>query len=103
MLRSVKLTIHRYQEFLQITSSLLPLVGSKVPRSSISADHIHLAFVVYDWLINLDEEIRCFANVPKGRKLNAAVLLYGLSRYPPMLQVIFVFRTIYHMGDVVGV
>ena len=65
-------------------------------------DCIHLAFVVYDWLINLDEEIRCFWNIRKGRRLNAAVLLYGLSRYPPMLQAILVLQATYSTADVVG-
>lgn len=47
---------------------------------------MYLALVVYDWLINLDEEIRCFWDFRKGRcKLNIGVLLYGLSRYPPII------------------
>ncbi|PIL23403.1 hypothetical protein GSI_14714 [Ganoderma sinense ZZ0214-1] len=40
-----------------------------------------LAFVVYDWLINLDEEIRYFWTFRKGGIPLVAALLYVLSRY----------------------
>ena len=33
---------------------------------------------MYDWFINLDEEIHSFWS---HRKLNAAAILYGLTRY----------------------
>ncbi|KAM5533764.1 hypothetical protein V8D89_012539 [Ganoderma adspersum] len=57
------------------------------------------ALVVYDWLINLDEEIRCFWTFRKGGRLNAAVILYGLSRYPIMLLAILLLQTVYPMSD----
>lgn len=57
------------------------------------------AFVTYDWLINFDEEIRCFWDFSKGRRLNAAALIYGLSRYPPMILIILQLRTVFPMSD----
>ncbi|KAM5545109.1 hypothetical protein V8D89_001220 [Ganoderma adspersum] len=61
------------------------------------------AFVTYDWLINLDEEIRCFWDFSKGRRLTAAALLYGLSRYPPIVLTILQLQTIFPMSDKVPI
>ncbi|PIL32845.1 hypothetical protein GSI_04962 [Ganoderma sinense ZZ0214-1] len=57
------------------------------------------AFVTYDWLINLDEEIRCFWDFSKGCRFTAAAVLYGLSRYPPIILIILQLRTIFPMSD----
>ena len=42
---------------------------------------MYLAFVIYDWLINLEEEIHIIWHIPGPCRLNAAVLLYGLHQY----------------------
>lgn len=63
---------------------------------------MHPALVVFDWLINLDEEIRWLWNFRKGGKFNAAALLYGLSRYPTILLAILDLQTIFPMSNTVG-
>ncbi|KAM5533405.1 hypothetical protein V8D89_012955 [Ganoderma adspersum] len=57
------------------------------------------AFVLYDWLINLDKEIQYFWDYRKGRKLTAAALLYGLSRYPAIFGEIFQLQTAFPLSD----
>ena len=61
------------------------------------------AFVVYDWLINLDEEIRCFWDFRKGGKKTIATLLYGLSRYSVIAIHALELRTVFPMSDVVRI
>lgn len=63
------------------------------------------AFTVYDWLINLDQEITSswFWDFRKGRRLTAASLLYGLSRYPPMILQFLGMLSAFPMSDMVGV
>ncbi|PIL23423.1 hypothetical protein GSI_14734 [Ganoderma sinense ZZ0214-1] len=58
-----------------------------------------LTFMVYDWLITLDEEICWFWDFRKGRRLTAATLLYGLSRYPPMVLELFTVLTVLPMSE----
>lgn len=64
---------------------------------------IRLAYVIYDWVISLDEEIAAFWAFPKNRKLTAATLLYALSRYPPIIEVILIWRTVFPMSDIVRI
>ncbi|KAM5536091.1 hypothetical protein V8D89_010190 [Ganoderma adspersum] len=56
-------------------------------------------FVTYDWLINLDEEFHWSQDIHKSRKLNAAVLLYALNRYPTIIKAVLQLRTISSMSD----
>ncbi|PIL23493.1 hypothetical protein GSI_14804 [Ganoderma sinense ZZ0214-1] len=57
------------------------------------------ALVSYDWLINLDKEIQYFWDYRKGRKLTAAALLYGLSRYPAIIGEVLQLQTAFPMSD----
>lgn len=61
----------------------------------------HLALVSYDWLINLDREIRYFWDYREGRKPTAASLLYGLSRYPTVIGQILQLPTAFPLSDMV--
>lgn len=63
--------------------------------------HIRLAFVTYDWLINIDEELHWYHDIHQGRKLNAAVLLYVLNRYPMIIKLVLQLRTMFSMSDMV--
>ncbi len=66
--------------------------------------HMYLAFLVYDWLINLDEEIRCFWNFRKGRTGQpVAALLYCLSRYLSILVEVLELQTASPLSDMVRV
>ncbi|KAM5543404.1 hypothetical protein V8D89_002655 [Ganoderma adspersum] len=58
-----------------------------------------LALVVYDWLINLDEEIRCFWTFRKGRVQPVATLLYMLSRYLSILIEVLELQTVVPLSD----
>ncbi|KAI1794385.1 hypothetical protein LXA43DRAFT_996881 [Ganoderma leucocontextum] len=58
-----------------------------------------LAFLVYDWLINLDEEIRCFWDFRKGRRHMIAALIYGLSRYLSIVVEILELQTVFLLSD----
>ena len=52
-------------------------------------EYMSIALVVYDWLINLDDEIRCFWAFKEGRpRLKAGTVLYALSRYATIFQLI---------------
>ncbi|KAM5534008.1 hypothetical protein V8D89_012328 [Ganoderma adspersum] len=66
-----------------MTSHLNPRLEDEVSAmlTEIQLGFAALAFVIYDWVICLDEEIHCFWSFPTRRKLNAAALLYGLTRY----------------------
>ncbi|KAM5537622.1 hypothetical protein V8D89_008700 [Ganoderma adspersum] len=55
--------------------------------------------VVYDWLINLDEEIHCFWDLREGRKLTAAAVIYGITRYPLIIANILVLQTAFPMSE----
>ncbi|KAI1783242.1 hypothetical protein LXA43DRAFT_1067811 [Ganoderma leucocontextum] len=57
------------------------------------------ALVVYDWIINLDEEIDCFWDFHKGRKLTAAALIYGMTRYPLIVATLLVLQTAFPMSE----
>lgn len=64
--------------------------------------YIRIALVIYDWLINLDDEIRCFWAFQEGRrKLKAGTVLYALSRYPPIVQLVLSVRTDMPMSSTV--
>ena len=63
----------------------------------------HLAFVSYDWLISLDKEIQYFWDYRKGRKLTAAALLYGLSRYPAIIGTALQVQTVFPLSDMVSI
>ncbi|KAM5531440.1 hypothetical protein V8D89_014897 [Ganoderma adspersum] len=73
------------------------LSASAFFSTSFAAEYyvvVALALVVYDWLINLDDEIRCFwAFKEGGPKLKAGTVLYTLSRYPPIVQLALSVRT----------
>ncbi|KAI1781653.1 hypothetical protein LXA43DRAFT_647292 [Ganoderma leucocontextum] len=60
-----------------------------------------LAFLVYDWLISLDEEIRWFWDFRKGRRLTAAALLYGITRYCAIIGQVLVVLTVFRMSETV--
>ncbi len=60
---------------------------------------MHLAFVSYDWLLNLDKEIQYFWDYREGRKLTAAAFLYGLSRYPAIIGAILQLQTVFPLSD----
>ena len=63
---------------------------------STSADTSFKAVLFYDWLLCLDQEI---ARVWKaGGVFNAASLVYGLSRFPLMLGMIFTTATIFPLS-----
>ena len=62
-----------------------------------------IAFVVYDWLTTLDEEIRCFWDFRKGKRQTVATLLYGLSRYTIIAGMVLGVRSGYPLSDMVRV
>nr|VWO95332.1 BZIP domain-containing protein [Ganoderma boninense] len=55
--------------------------------------------VFYDWLINLDEEIHYFWDFRKGRKLTAAAVIYGMTRYPLIVMSILELQTSFPMSE----
>ena len=57
--------------------------------------------VFYDWLINLDEEIHYFWDFRKGRKLTAAAVIYGMTRYPLIVMSILELQTSFPMSETV--
>ncbi|KAI1786713.1 hypothetical protein LXA43DRAFT_756087 [Ganoderma leucocontextum] len=61
------------------------------------------AFVSYDWLINLDKEIHYFWDYREGRKVTAAALLYGLSRYPAIIGMVLQLQTAFPLSDMVSI
>ena len=54
------------------------------------------AILFYDWLLCLDQEIACVWKA--GGIFNAASLVYGLSRFPLMLGMIFTTATIFPLS-----
>lgn len=69
----------------------------------LRADYLCPALVAYDWIVNLDEEIHCFWDFRKGRKLAAAPLIYGMARYPLILRNILILQTAFPMSEAVCV
>lgn len=67
----------------------------------VQTDLMRLALVVYDWLISLDEEIHSFWDLRKGRKLTAAAVIYGITRYPLIIANILVLQTAFPMSETV--
>ena len=84
-----------------IVSSLRPVGLELFRRRGLITDQTRLAFVLYDWLINLDEEIRCFWNVRKDRRPTAAAVFYVLLRYPPIIHEFLGVPTLFPMTETV--
>ena len=61
----------------------------------------YLALVIYDWLINLDEEFRCFWTSRKGRVQPVAALLYIISRYLSIVIEVLEAQTVVPLSDIV--
>ena len=102
------LTVHRDQLYSGCTLSTPCLLCSvSLPRLSCRelwlTCCVHLAFVSYDWLISLDKEIQYFWDYRKGRKLTAAALLYGLSRYPAIIGTALQVQTVFPLSDMVSI
>ncbi|PIL23417.1 hypothetical protein GSI_14728 [Ganoderma sinense ZZ0214-1] len=78
-----------------MTSQLNPDLENAVSAvlTEIHLGFVTLTLVTYDWIIGLGEEIHCFwsSRNRRRRKLNAAALLYGLTRYSAIvLQILMV-------------
>ena len=82
-------------------SSLRPVGLEIFRRRGLITDQTGLAFVLYDWLINLDEEIRCFWNIRKDRRPTAAAVFYVLLRYPPIIYEFLGVPTLFPMTETV--
>lgn len=61
--------------------------------------HVFVALVLYEWLITLDEEINSIWHFRNAYKFNVAALLYGLSRYPMMINQLLSLLTWFPMSD----
>ena len=57
--------------------------------------------LIYDWLIHFPDELRCFWNIRRGRKLTAATVLYMQSRYPLIILTLFAVLSTSPMSDIV--
>ena len=63
----------------------------------------YIAFVIYDWLINLDEEIRLFWHFREGGRPTVAALFYGVSRYSTIVTQVLQLQTVFPISDVVRI
>lgn len=61
------------------------------------------ALVCYDWLIKLDEEIHSVWHFRGAYKFNVAALLYGLNRYPMMINQLLGCLALFPMSDTVSI
>ena len=68
---------------------------------TLRLDMTYVALVVYDWLINLDEEFRCFWTFRKGRVQPVATLLYIISRYLSTVIEVLEAQTVVPLSDMV--